>query len=125
MLLTKGRVIHSVVDSFLFKLPGFGSLLTAFSCTPGTVASCAEGLRDGGHLLGLSPGGVYEAQFSNHYYKIMWKNRLGFAKIAIEAQVPIIPVFTQVCLSQLKATNREFISNIRTYLSFYPVTKHL
>lgn len=60
VLLTRGRVIHSVVDSFLFKLPGFGALLNAFSCTPGTVASCAEGLKDGKHLLGLAPGGVYE-----------------------------------------------------------------
>lgn len=94
-VLHKRRIIHSVVDSFLFHVPGFGILLNAFYCTPGTVSSCASDLSEG-NLLGLSPGGVYEALFSDHkQYKLEWKNRLGFAKIALEAKVPVIPVFTK------------------------------
>lgn len=93
-ILKKRRVIHSVVDKFLFKIPGLGTILNAFSCTPGTISSCTEDLK-AGNLLGLAPGGVYEAQFSDSYYKIEWKSRVGFAKIAIDAKVPVIPVFTQ------------------------------
>ena len=94
-LLHKHRIIHSVVDSFLFHIPGFGTILSSFCCTPGTVQSCSKDLSEG-NLLGLSPGGVYEALFSDHKdYKVMWKNRLGFAKIALEAKVPVIPVFTK------------------------------
>lgn len=93
-ILKKRRVIHSVVDTFLFKIPGLKTILSAFCCTPGTVASCADDLR-AGNLLGLAPGGVYEAQFSDSCYKLEWKSRVGFAKIAIEAKVPVIPVFTQ------------------------------
>lgn len=52
---------------------------------PGTVQTCAELLKEN-NLLAISPGGVYEAQFS-HSYEIMWKKRLGFAKVAIEAKV--------------------------------------
>ena len=94
-MLHKHRVIHSVVDSFLFHIPGFGNILNSFCCTPGTVSSCTSDLSEG-NLLGLSPGGVYEALFSDHkQYKVMWKNRLGFAKIALGAKVPVIPVFTK------------------------------
>ena len=28
-------------------------------------------------------------------YNVQWKNRVGFAKIALEAQILIIPVFTR------------------------------
>lgn len=52
---------------------------------PGTVQSCAHILKDG-NLLAISPGGVYESQFSNQY-NLMWKKRLGFAKVALEAKV--------------------------------------
>jgi len=93
-ILKKRRVIHSVVDKFLFKIPGLGTILKAFCCTPGTISSCTDDLKSG-NLLGLAPGGVYEAQFSDSYYKIEWKSRVGFAKIAIDAKVPVIPVFTQ------------------------------
>merc|ERR1712156_373444 len=93
-ILKKRRVIHSVVDKFLFKIPGLGTILKAFCCTPGTISSCTDDLKSG-NLLGLAPGGVYEAQFSDSYYKIEWKSRVGFAKIAIDARVPVIPVFTQ------------------------------
>ena len=47
------------------------------------------------HFQGLSPGGVYEAQFGDHDYKILWRERLGFARAALKANVPIVPVFTE------------------------------
>ena len=105
-VLKKRRVIHSVVDTFLFKVcevlkkictisssrtivnhilfspettltylfqvPGLGGVLSAFCCTPGTITSCADDLK-AGNLLGLAPGGVYEAQFSDNHYKLEWK----------------------------------------------------
>lgn len=38
-------------------------------------------------MLAISPGGVYEAQFGDHNYKLMWKGRTGFAKVALNSQV--------------------------------------
>lgn len=52
---------------------------------PGTVQICANILKEG-NLLAISPGGVYEAQFGNSYYELLWRNRYGFAKVAIEAK---------------------------------------
>lgn len=60
---------------------------------PGTVQSCATILKEG-NLLAISPGGVFEAQFGNNYYELLWRKRIGFAKVAIEAKAPIIPMFT-------------------------------
>lgn len=56
--LYKARLVHPVGDRFLFKIPGWGSLLEAFGVIPGTVQSCAALLRKG-NLLAISPGGVY------------------------------------------------------------------
>lgn len=61
---------------------------------PGTIQSCATILKEG-NLLAISPGGVFEAQFGNNYYELLWRKRIGFAKVAIEAKSPIIPMFTE------------------------------
>ena len=50
------------------QVPGIKLVLEVFCCTPGTVDSLAEQLREG-KILGLSPGGVYEAQFGDHNYR--------------------------------------------------------
>lgn len=87
-------VVHTVADRFLFKLPGWGIISEAMKVCPGTVQTCSHTLKEG-NLLAISPGGVYEAQFGNNNYELLWKNRLGFAKVAIEAKAPIIPMFTE------------------------------
>ncbi|CAH2010352.1 unnamed protein product [Acanthoscelides obtectus] len=93
VLLIKDRLIHTVADHFLFKIPGFSIIAECMKVIPGTVQSCSNILKEG-NLLAISPGGVYEAQFS-HHYTLMWKKRLGFAKVALDAKVPVIPMFTE------------------------------
>ncbi|XP_041975715.1 transmembrane protein 68 isoform X2 [Aricia agestis] len=94
MLLARSTHVHTVADRFLFRIPGWAALLDALCVIPGTVAECAGVLR-AGHPLAIAPGGVYEAQFGDHNYKLFWKSRYGFAKVALEAKVPIVPMFTQ------------------------------
>ncbi|XP_017466375.1 PREDICTED: transmembrane protein 68 [Rhagoletis zephyria] len=94
IILQKDRLIYTIGDRFLFKLPGWGTISEAFHVSPGTVQSCVGILKEG-NLLAISPGGVYEAQFGDQYYELLWRNRVGFAKVALEAKVPIIPCFTQ------------------------------
>lgn len=64
---------------------GWGIISEAMKVFPGTVPICANILKEG-NLLAISPGGVYEAQFGNSNYELLWRNRYGFAKVAIEAQ---------------------------------------
>lgn len=94
VILQKGRMCHSVADHFLFKIPGFKLLLEVFSVIHGPQEECVRALRSG-HLLGISPGGVREALFSDETYPLLWGKRKGFAQVAIDSQVPIIPMFTQ------------------------------
>lgn len=94
VVLERERLIYTVADRFLFKIPGFAIISESCHVSPGTIQSCVSILKEG-NMLAISPGGVYEAQFSDHNYELMWRNRKGFAKVAIEAQVPIIPMFTE------------------------------
>ncbi|GIY91106.1 transmembrane protein 68 [Caerostris extrusa] len=73
-ILIKKRCIRSVGDHFLFKIPGWNLLMDVCHVFSGSFQLCVQYLKEG-HLVALAPG--------------------GFAKVAIEAQVPIIPIFTQ------------------------------
>ncbi|CAF0741829.1 unnamed protein product [Brachionus calyciflorus] len=94
VMLYKNRRMKVVADRFLFKVPGLASLLEAFEVTPGSLDTCVELLKEG-NMLSISPGGVREALFSDHNYEVIWGARAGFAKVAKEARVPIIPMFTE------------------------------
>lgn len=117
ILLTKNRLIRTVADNFLFKIPGFSILSECLQIIPGTVQACSNLLKDG-NLLAIAPGGVYEAQFS-HKYNLMWKKRLGFAKVALDAKVPIIPMFTE----NLRESFRTITIGRKFFLKLYAKTK--
>ncbi|XP_060133800.1 monoacylglycerol/Diacylglycerol O-acyltransferase-like isoform X4 [Zootoca vivipara] len=90
------RQCYSVIDHAIYQLPGLKILFDTVGLKDFSKADCVEILKKG-HLLGISPGGGREANFSNDY-SLMWGKRTGFARIALEAKVPIIPIFTQnVC----------------------------
>lgn len=116
--LERDRLVHTVADRFLFKLPGWGIISEAMKVCPGTVQTCATALKEG-NLMAISPGGVYEAQFGNNNYELLWKNRIGFAKVAIEAKAPIIPMFTENLREGFRSVN--FMQ--RWFIKLYNKTK--
>jgi len=112
IFISKNRIVHSIVDKFLFRIPGFSHVLRAFNSDTGSIDSCVTLLREG-QLLGISPGGTYEAQFGDNMYKVMWRTRDGFAKVVKEVQdhgvnLPVIPVFTQNIREAYRAFNFGF-----------------
>lgn len=94
VLLYRKRLIRSVGDHFLFLIPGSRMLMNELKVLTGPVEECVKLLNEG-NLLSIAPGGTREALFGDNRYKLIWNDRIGFAKVAIEAKVPIIPVFTQ------------------------------
>ncbi|XP_060099766.1 transmembrane protein 68-like [Heteronotia binoei] len=93
-LVFHGQRCYSVVDHFLFMIPGLKTLLRIMNFTTGSREECLKILKNG-NLLGISPGGVREALFSDSSYRLLWGNRTGFAQLAIDAKVAIIPLFTE------------------------------
>lgn len=86
VFLFNSKLIHTVADRFLFKIPGFSIISDVLKVIPGTVQTCSTILKEG-NMLAISPGGVYEAQFGDSYYQLMWQRRMGFAKVALDAKV--------------------------------------
>ncbi|KAJ7401765.1 hypothetical protein BTVI_92803 [Pitangus sulphuratus] len=94
LFLWKKRLCLSVADHFVFRLPGLKLLLAVTGVIPGTREECLLALKNG-YLVSISPGGVREALFSDESYQLVWGNRKGFAQVALDAKVPIIPMYTQ------------------------------
>lgn len=90
----KQRAIWSVVDKFFKDAPNSKAFLEFLNLIPGDFDLCKGKLRDGEILL-IAPGGVYEALFSDDCYKTLWQERLGFAKLAMDTDVKVVPVFTK------------------------------
>lgn len=72
-----------VVNAEYFST-GWKVILEAFDITAGSVSSCIQTLSED-HILAISPGGVREAQFSDHNYQLIWGSRSGYAKVALGA----------------------------------------
>ena len=85
------RIVRSLGDHAQFKVPGWRDMLKSFGVVEGTRANCAE-LMQSGELILVFPGGGREvAKRKGERYKLVWKNRMGFARMAIQYGYPIIP----------------------------------
>lgn len=118
IFLNNVKLIHTVADRFLFKFPGWSIISDVLRVIPGTIQTCSSILKDG-NMLAISPGGVYEAQFGDSYYQLMWKKRLGFAKVALDAKVSIIPFFTR----NVREAFRTISWGRRFWLRIYAATR--
>ena len=68
-------------------------------------------------MLGIAPGGAYESLFGDSNYEVNWQ-RLGFTKVALKANKPIIPVFTEnIQESTLSLAGRMNIGRRKKYFS--------
>jgi 1-acyl-sn-glycerol-3-phosphate acyltransferase len=76
----------------LWRVPGLGSLLTSMGAIPGEPEAATELLRSG-ELVIVYPGGVDDSfKTADERYVLKWGARRGFAKVAMRAKVPIVPV---------------------------------
>jgi 1-acyl-sn-glycerol-3-phosphate acyltransferase len=87
-----GRFPRFLADRNLFRIPGLRELITAIGALPGEPHA-AEDLLRAGELVIVYPGGVDDSlKLSSQRYQLQWKTRAGFARVAIAAQVPLVPV---------------------------------
>lgn len=80
-----------VGDHRHFSVPVWRDLLRALGTVDGTRQVCAGLLRAGESLL-VFPGGAREVfKRRGEGYRLLWADRVGFARLAIEHGCPIVP----------------------------------
>jgi 1-acyl-sn-glycerol-3-phosphate acyltransferase len=87
-----GRAPRFLTERNLSKIPGFKQLLLALGAIPG-VPEDATRLLEEGELVGVYPGGIDDSfKLSREAYTLKWGNRAGFARVAMRAGAPIVPI---------------------------------
>jgi 1-acyl-sn-glycerol-3-phosphate acyltransferase len=87
-----GRRFHQLAHDLVFKVPGLRALVERYGAVPAAPENMRKALRRGAALL-VYPGGDHET------YRPSWESdridfdgRTGFARLAAEYDVPIVPV---------------------------------
>ncbi len=94
ILKQRGRTVRALGDHQLFELPAVGDWLLRMGAVDGRRDAATRILRDG-ELTFVMPGGAREAwQPVHRRHDLSWDGRYGFVKVALRAQVPIIPAVT-------------------------------
>jgi 1-acyl-sn-glycerol-3-phosphate acyltransferase len=85
------RVFHQLAHDLVFQVPGVRASLSRFGTVPASPANMREALERGAALL-VYPGGDHETyRPSWEQDQIDFAGRTGFAKLALELGVPIVP----------------------------------
>jgi 1-acyl-sn-glycerol-3-phosphate acyltransferase len=86
-----GRFPRAMGDRFLFSVEPVASLLLSNGLVMGHPEVCSALMEDGQDLL-VFPGGAFEAvKPSSERYRLQWKERLGFVKMAARYGYTIVP----------------------------------
>lgn len=86
-----GRFVRSLAEHAHYRIPPWAELLQAAGAVRGTRDNC-RALLAAGELVLVYPGGGREvAKRRGEQYQLLWKERLGFARMAMEAGCPIVP----------------------------------
>jgi 1-acyl-sn-glycerol-3-phosphate acyltransferase len=86
------RVPRFLGERNLWRIPGLSVLLDAAGAIPG-APDTATRLLEQGELVIVYPGGIDDSfKLTREAYTLKWGARAGFARVAMRAGVPIVPV---------------------------------
>jgi 1-acyl-sn-glycerol-3-phosphate acyltransferase len=87
-----GRIPYWLGERNLWKIPGFRRLADLVDVVPGEPGAAVRLLR-GGEMVVVYPGGIHDSfKLSSERHRLQWGKRAGFARVAMEAGVPIVPI---------------------------------
>lgn len=87
-----GVALWSLADHFHYTVPLWRDLLLANGAFDGTRENCSSVLARGGNIV-IFPGGAREVtRRSGEQNTLLWGERTGFARVAMAADAPIVPV---------------------------------
>jgi 1-acyl-sn-glycerol-3-phosphate acyltransferase len=87
----RGRFVRGLAEHAHFAVPAWRDLLVRFGAVRGTRDNCRTLLAAGEAVLVYPGGGREVAKRKGEAYHLIWKQRMGFARMAIEAGCPIVP----------------------------------
>lgn len=87
----KGVYIRGLADRAHFKIPGWRHIFQWLGSVVGSRENCSDLMKSGAHIM-VFPGGSREvAKRKGEAYQLIWKERTGFARMAVEHGYRIIP----------------------------------
>lgn len=87
----KGILCRSLALHGHFKVPGWGKLLAAMGAVDGTRENCTAMMQGGEHIIVYPGGGGEVMKRKGEQHTLRWKNRTGFARMAIENGCTVVP----------------------------------
>jgi 1-acyl-sn-glycerol-3-phosphate acyltransferase len=88
---TLGLAVRPLGDHVHFRIPGWRDFLRLFGTVEGTPENCRALMRGGESVL-VFPGGAREVfKHRGEKYRLLWGDRCGFSRLAIEHGYPIVP----------------------------------
>jgi len=88
---------RSLGDHFHFLIPGWRDLLVRSGVVPGTRENCSRLMQAGQNVLVFPGGGREVAKRRDEAHSLVWKNRTGFVRMAVEHGYDILPFASVGC----------------------------
>lgn len=79
-----GVYLRSLADRLHFLVPGWRSMLTRYGSVEGSRANCGALMESGQNILVFPGGGREVMKNRGESYQLIWKERTGFAAMAME-----------------------------------------
>jgi 1-acyl-sn-glycerol-3-phosphate acyltransferase len=87
----RGIRLRGLGDHAHYRIPVWRNLLEGAGMVRGTRENTRALMREGQHIL-VFPGGTGEVFHGRgQEYRLLWKERVGFARLAIEFGYPVVP----------------------------------
>ncbi|HXH17593.1 MAG TPA: lysophospholipid acyltransferase family protein [Chitinophagales bacterium] len=88
----RGIFLRALVDNMHFEIPGWRDLITKIGFVKASRENCSALMQAGENVL-VFPGGMREmCKHKGETYQLVWKDHLGFARMAIQYGYDVIPV---------------------------------
>jgi 1-acyl-sn-glycerol-3-phosphate acyltransferase len=91
LYLKKDIFLRSLGDHLHFMVPGWKELLHRVGVVDGNPENCRALLAQGECVLVFPGGGREVAKRKDEKYKLIWKERVGFVRMALEVGCTIVP----------------------------------
>lgn len=90
----RGILCRSLALHGHFKVPGWGRLLAHGGAVDGTRENCTAMMQAGEHIIVYPGGGGEVMKRKGEQHTLRWKNRTGFARMAIQNACTVVPFST-------------------------------